>query len=152
MTKDKQKRTQLFQRIKKVFKNSELQDLINHTFFNVSPYFIPNVGTLTSWIFDYEPDVDPFISSDEEFTNQIIRKLIEEVVDDVQPVEIINIEDDTGKFPKEERVEPKIESIPQITEEMEYYENSGPTTEEIVESEMMIREDRKNELRKLAYN
>jgi hypothetical protein len=36
----------LFQRIKKVFKNSELWDLINHTFANVSPYFIPNVATL----------------------------------------------------------------------------------------------------------
>jgi hypothetical protein len=35
---------------------------------------------------------------------------------------------------------------------MEYYENSGPTTDEIIESENMIREDRKNELRKLAYN
>jgi hypothetical protein len=139
----------LFQRIKKVFKNNELQDLINHTFANVSPYFIPNVATLTSWIFEYEPDVDPFISYDEEFRNQIIRKLTEEVVDDVQPVEIINTEDDTGEFPREERVESKIESIPQITEEVEYYENSGPTEEEIVESEMMIREDRMNELRKL---
>jgi hypothetical protein len=54
--KDKQRKTQLFQRIKKVFKNSKLQDLINHTLANVSPYFIPNVATLTSWIFNYEPD------------------------------------------------------------------------------------------------
>jgi hypothetical protein len=35
---------------------------------------------------------------------------------------------------------------------MEHYENSKPTAEEIVGSEMMIREDRKNGLRKLAYN
>jgi hypothetical protein len=35
---------------------------------------------------------------------------------------------------------------------MEHYENFEQTPEEIVESEIMIREDRKNELRKLAYN
>jgi hypothetical protein len=35
---------------------------------------------------------------------------------------------------------------------MEHYENFDQTPEEIAEAETMIREDRKNELRKLAHN
>jgi hypothetical protein len=35
---------------------------------------------------------------------------------------------------------------------MEHYENFEQTSDEIVKSENMIREDRKNELRKLVYN
>jgi ribosomal protein S6 len=35
---------------------------------------------------------------------------------------------------------------------MEHYENFEQTSDEIVESESVIREDRKNKLRKLAYN
>jgi hypothetical protein len=42
--------------------------------------------------------------------------------EDVQVIEEINVEDDTGSFPKIEK-EMKIDQTPQITEEMEYYEN-----------------------------
>jgi hypothetical protein len=46
----------------------------------------------------------------------------------------------------------KIEQTPQITEEMEHYGNFELSPEEIAEAEKMIREDRKNELRKLEHN
>jgi hypothetical protein len=46
----------------------------------------------------------------------------------------------------------KIEPTQQITEEMEHYENFELSPEKTAEAEKMIREDRKNELRKLAFN
>jgi hypothetical protein len=73
-------------------------------------------------------------------------------IDDVQVIEVVNVEDDTDPLPKIEQEEMKIEQTPQITEEMEYYENFELSPEEIAEAEMMIREDRKNELRKLAHS
>jgi hypothetical protein len=45
-----------------------------------------------------------------------------------------------------------IEQTPQVTEEMEYYENFELSPEERADFEKMIREDRKNELRKLAFS
>jgi hypothetical protein len=59
----------------------------------------------------------------------------------VQVIEIVNIEDDTGAFPKIEQEEIKIEQTPQVTEEMEHYENFEQSPEEIAEIELMIRED-----------
>jgi hypothetical protein len=44
-------------------------------------------------------------------------------IDDVQVIEVIIIEDDTGAFPKIEQEEIKIEQTSQVTEEMEHYEN-----------------------------
>jgi hypothetical protein len=64
----------------------------------------------------------------------------------------MNIKDDTGPFPKIEQEEIIIDQTPQITPEIEDYENSEQTLDEIAEIEKMIREDRKNELRKLAFN
>jgi hypothetical protein len=46
----------------------------------------------------------------------------------------------------------KIEQTPQVTEETEHFENFELSPEEIAEAEMMIREDRKNELRRLAHH
>jgi hypothetical protein len=46
----------------------------------------------------------------------------------------------------------KIEQTPQVTEQMKHFENFGQTPEEKAELEKMIREDRKNELRKLAQS
>jgi hypothetical protein len=46
----------------------------------------------------------------------------------------------------------KLEQTPQVTEEMEHYQNFEQSPEEIAETELMIREDRKNELRRLAHN
>jgi hypothetical protein len=43
--------------------------------------------------------------------------------DEVQVIEVVNVEDDTGSFPKIEQEEMKLEQTPQVTEEMEYYEN-----------------------------
>jgi hypothetical protein len=65
---------------------------------------------------------------------------------------VVKVEDDTRPFPKIEQKEMKIKSIPQVTEEMEYYENFEQSLEEIAEAEMMIRKNRKNELKKLAHN
>jgi hypothetical protein len=95
-------------------------------------------------------NINPFLGSDAEFK----RKLTEEItaIDDVQPIEIVNVEDDTGPFPKIELPEMKIEQTPQVTEQMEHFENFEQTPEEIAELEKMIREDRMNELRKLAHS
>ena len=46
----------------------------------------------------------------------------------------------------------KIEQTPQVTEQIEHIENFGQTPKKITETEMIKREDRKNELRKLAHN
>jgi hypothetical protein len=46
----------------------------------------------------------------------------------------------------------KIEQTPQVTPEMEHFENFEQTPEERADFEMMLREDWKNELRKLAFN
>jgi hypothetical protein len=43
--------------------------------------------------------------------------------DEVQVIELVNVEDDTGPFPKIEQEEMKIDQTPQIIEEMEHYEN-----------------------------
>jgi hypothetical protein len=52
-------------------------------------------------------------------------------------IEIVNVEDDTGPFPKIEKAEMKIEQTLQITTEMEHYENFEQSPEEIAETEMM---------------
>ena len=143
--KDKQRRTQLFQRIKKVFNNKELKLLLNYTFYDISSYFIPNVVNLTSWLF-INNNVDPFNLSDEDFKGLIIKSFT-----DVQPTEIIKVEDDIGDFPKEEHIESEIDPTPQPSEEAEHYENFELTSEENAESEKMIREelffDEKNSLK-----
>jgi hypothetical protein len=41
----------------------------------------------------------------------------------------------------------KVESTPQVTEEMEHYENFEQSPEEIAETELTTREDRKSELK-----
>jgi hypothetical protein len=46
----------------------------------------------------------------------------------------------------------KIEQTQQITKEMEHYENFELSPEKIAEAEMMIREERKNVLRRLAHH
>jgi hypothetical protein len=46
----------------------------------------------------------------------------------------------------------KIDQTPQVTEEIEYYEKFELSPDEIAKAERMIREDRKNELRKLAFS
>jgi hypothetical protein len=87
-----------------------------------------------------------------EFRNKILEFVAEELnaIDPIEldgnPIENINISDDTGNFPKETdsllEVEPylKIEQKPEVEEVKK------------IEAKKMIREDRKNELRKLAYN
>jgi hypothetical protein len=68
----------------------------------------------------------------------------------VQVIEVVNVEDNTAPFPKIEQEEIKIEQTPQITEGIEHYENFEQLPEEIAETELMIREDKKEELKKLA--
>jgi hypothetical protein len=127
----------LFQRIKKLFSNRELKTirweyLKTQTFSN---YLIANI---TRRLIDNK-NTDPFVGPNEEFK----RKIIEEVqtVDDVQVVEVVNVEDDTGPFPKTEQEDVKIEPTLQVTEEMQHCEIFEQSPEEIVETELMIRED-----------
>jgi hypothetical protein len=101
----------------------------------------------------YNKSIDPFLGSDDEFKKKIIDYVLHPPIEDeVQVIEVINVEDDTEPFPKIEQEKMKIDQTPQITEEMEYYENFELSPDEIAEGERMIREDRKNELRKLAFN
>jgi hypothetical protein len=67
-------------------------------------------------------------------------------------VEIENIEDDTGNFQKESDalVKQKVSLLSSNLPEIEKVRLS--TSEEMVETQRMQREDIKNELRKLAYN
>jgi hypothetical protein len=144
----------LFQRIKKLFNNRELKEILwkylkAQTF---SSYLIANVFNLTSRLIDNK-NIDLYILSDEEFKRKIIDYVLTpHINDEVQVIEVVNVEDDTGPFPKIEQEEMKTKQTPQITEEMEYYENFEQSPEEIAEGERMVREDRKNELRKLAFN
>jgi hypothetical protein len=73
-------------------------------------------------------------------------------IDDAQVIEVVNVEDDTGPFPKIKHEEMKIEQTPQATEEIKHFQNFEQSPEEIVEIEMTIIEDRKNELKRFAYN
>jgi hypothetical protein len=97
-------------------------------------------------------NIDPFAGSDDEFKRKIIEEATPQINDEVQIIEVVNVEDDTGLFPKIEHEEIEIEQTPQVTPEMEHYENFEQSPEEIEEAEMMIRKDRKNKLRKLAFN
>jgi hypothetical protein len=118
----------------------------------ISNHFVANVSNLVSQLIDNK-NIDPHILSDNEFkkkNNGICAQ--SPINDDVQVIEVVNLEDDTGPFPKIEQKKMKMEQTPQVTEEMEYYENIELSPEEIAEAEKMIREDRKNELRKLAFN
>jgi hypothetical protein len=54
------------------------------------------------------------------------------------------------RFSKEEHIESELDPTPQILDE--HYENFDQTPDEIVQTEMMIREDKKHELRKLLFN
>jgi hypothetical protein len=87
--------------------------------------------------------------SNEEFKRKIIDVVSDE--EDVQVIEVVNVEDDTGPFPKIKQEKIKIEQTPQVTEEMEHYEKFELSLEETAETELMIRK-RKNELKRLAYN
>jgi hypothetical protein len=102
--------------------------------------------------------------NDDEFRHKIFEFVVEEVnVNDPieldgNPIEIVNINDDTSNFPREtdslvelkDELSQKIEEKSQDLKEIEKVQLSSP--EEIAETEKIIREDRKNELRKLAYN
>jgi hypothetical protein len=61
------------------------------------------------------------------------------------------LQDIFDNYLKEEKKEKETDWT-QINIEAEHYENSGPTPEEIDESEKMVKEDRKNELRRLVFN
>jgi hypothetical protein len=97
-------------------------------------------------------DIDSFNINTEEFKNQIIKDITE--IGDVQVIELVNVEDDTGDFPKGEQKELKTESTPQLPKRDKHYENSDHTTtpEEIAKTEMRIREDTKNELRRFSFD
>jgi hypothetical protein len=143
----------LFRRIKKLFSNQELKTILNEhlktrTF---SSYLVANVSNITSRLFDNK-NIDPYILSDDEFKRKILEEVTPHIDDEVQVIEVVNVEDDTGPFPRIQQEEMKIDHTPQITEEMEYYENFELTPEEKAEAEKIIREDRKNELRKLAFS
>jgi hypothetical protein len=89
---------------------------------------------LTGWLFD-DDNIDPFNSSEEEFRNEVNNSFTDGF-NNVQPIEIINVEDNTGNFPRQEQVEAKMESTSQTIDK--HYENSEPTPEEITEYEGMI--------------
>jgi hypothetical protein len=70
----------------------------------------------------------------------------------VQEPEVIVLQDTYDVYLKVEKKEKEIDRTSQINIKAEHYENFGPTLKEITETEKMIREDRKNELKKLAFN
>jgi hypothetical protein len=109
---------------------------------------VANVSNLTNRLIDNK-NIDPCILSDEEFKRKIIEEVTPHIDDEVQVIEVVNVEDDTGPFPKIEQQEMKIEQTPQV---LKHFENFEQTPEEITEFEKMIGEDRKNELRKLAHH
>jgi hypothetical protein len=111
----------LFKRIKKLFSNQEVKALLHHLQSQViSSYFVVNVSNLTNKLTDNK-NIDP---SDDEFKRKIIDYVLHPPINDkVQVIEVVNLEDDTGTFPKIEQEEMKIDQTPQVTEEMEYYEN-----------------------------
>jgi hypothetical protein len=130
-----------------------LKTLLHHLkAYVISKYFIANVSNLTHKL-RYIKNIDPFVGTDEEFRKKVIDYVFNPPIEDeeIQIIEVVNVEDDTGPFPRIEQEEMKIDQTPQITEEMEYYENYDFTIEEKAEAEKMIREDRKNELRKLVH-
>jgi alkyl hydroperoxide reductase subunit AhpF len=79
---------------------------------------VANVSNLTSQLIDNK-NIDPYILSDEEFKRKLTKEVTTPIDDyDVQVVEVVNVEDDTGPFSKIEQEEMKIESISQVTKEL----------------------------------
>jgi hypothetical protein len=108
--KEKQRKSLLFQRVIQLFSYQEIKELLKYFPTAISSYLIANVSNLVGWLYDDE-GIDPINTSDEEFK----RKIIEDVttnIDDVQVVEVVNVEDDTGPFSKIEQEEMKIEQTP----------------------------------------
>jgi hypothetical protein len=95
--------------------------------------------------------MESYNTTNEEFKNKIIEYFTEQIEEENnESIEIIRIKDDSGDFPKEEHIESRIDPTPQILDE--HYEKFDQTPDEIVQTELMIREDRKTELRMLAFN
>jgi hypothetical protein len=68
---DKQRKTKMFQNIKRLFSHKEVKDLLNYVPGKPSKYFIPNVSNLVFW--SRITDVDPLKLSDDEFKKQLIK-------------------------------------------------------------------------------
>jgi hypothetical protein len=103
--KEKQRKSSLFQRIRQLFSHQEIKELLKHFPTAFSSYLIANISKLVGWLYDDE-GIDPINMKDDEFK----RKIIEDVttnIDDVQVIEVVNVEDDTGPFPKIEQEEIK---------------------------------------------
>jgi hypothetical protein len=96
----------LFQRIKKLFSNKELKTILweylkVRTF---SSYLVANVSNLTIQLMDNK-NIDPFAGSDDEFKRKILEEVTPHINDEVQIIEVVNVENDTGPFPKIEHEE-----------------------------------------------
>jgi hypothetical protein len=109
----------LFRRIKKLFSNQELKTILweylkSRTF---SSYLVPKVSNLTNRLINNK-NINPYILSNKEFKRKIIEEVTPHINDDVQVIEIVNVEDDTGPFPRIEQEEMKIDQTPQIIEKM----------------------------------
>jgi hypothetical protein len=88
----------LFQKIKKLFNNQEIKDLLKHFPTTISSYLVANISDLTNKLIDNK-NIDTHILSDDEFKR---KEVTTHINDDVQ-VEVVNVEDDTGPFPKIEQ-------------------------------------------------
>jgi hypothetical protein len=111
--KEKLRKSLLFQRIRQLFSHQEIKELLKHFTSTISSYLIANVSNLVGWLYDDE-GIDPINQTDNEFKRKIVEDVTANIDDKVQVIEIINVEDDTGLFPKTEQEEMKIEQTPQL--------------------------------------
>jgi hypothetical protein len=72
----------------------------------ISSYLIANVSNLVGWLYDNE-SIDPINMKDDEFKRKIIEEVTANIDDDVQVIEVVNVEDNTGPFPKIEQEDSK---------------------------------------------
>jgi hypothetical protein len=112
--KEKLRKSSLFQRIKQLFSHQEIKDLLKYLPTAISSYLIANVSNLVGWLYDNE-NIGPINQTDDEFKRKIIEEVTVNVDDEVQVIEIVNVEDDIGPFPKIEQEEIKIDQTPQIS-------------------------------------
>jgi hypothetical protein len=83
--KEKQRKSLLFKRIKQLFTNKEVKELLGHLGYlptEISSYFVANISNLVRWLYD-DNDIDPINMSNEEFKRKIIEDVTINIDDEV---------------------------------------------------------------------
>jgi hypothetical protein len=108
-TKRKTEKILFISKNKKKIQNYEIKDILEELNIHSESHFVTNLSILVEWIYDNDvfEVIDPINMNDDEFRRKIFEFVVEEVNGnnpielDGNPIEIVNINDDTGNFLRE---------------------------------------------------